>query len=210
MRMDPYKLGRYIFRLAFRKLTDLPYDIRSRISTGKFVSGYVDTERQIHSYEPTPYITLRAIARHVDQHAGACSRFIDVGCGLGRPLYFFASRFDELLGYELAEPLFRAGADQLARAKRSNPVLRKISLLRSDATSAIPLDRSMVLFLYNPFGPEPMARLCEHLKQSACEMHIYYTNPLHADVIEAALAPVSERFSAFIEVAYFHVLAKTV
>jgi hypothetical protein len=80
---------------------------------------------------------------------------------------------------------------------------RNIEFVMADATTAVPLDRDLVVFLYNPFGPDLMTRLSEHLRASSVQIHIYYANPIHPDAIER-IADSSEAIPGFIPVRYFH------
>lgn len=200
----PQDVFRFVYRYAYRKLSDLPYEKALGISTSKFITSFQDSERQIHRYEPVPYTTLRDIARHMDRRAVSALRFVDIGCGLGRPLYFFSTRFQQLLGFELAEPLVLTARRQLEDIKRKKSGFGNIEFIMADATSAVPLDKEMVVFLYNPFGPELMAQLCRHLCASRAGMHVYYANPAYPEPF-SLIADSSEDIPGFIPARYFYI-----
>ena len=205
---DPRAFLHGSYRQLYRLLTDLQGDLRLGVWTGLWKPKYHDDACEFYGYEPVSYSTLRDLRRHMRARNIAVKTFIDVGCGFARPLYFFAVEFEELLGYEITDKIYRASVEQLARARVKNPDFRKISLLMQDATLSLPLDRNLVLFLYNPFGPDPMARLCDRLKESEHETHIYYVNPQYANLLEEHLGVRGEQFSTFMKVCYFHVPAR--
>ncbi|MDE2184851.1 MAG: class I SAM-dependent methyltransferase [Alphaproteobacteria bacterium] len=205
-RDNPRKAVAAYYRRLYWRLSDFPFDRLYGIATAEII-GIHDHEKQVYRYEPIPYVTLRAIARHMSDHGVRVPLFVDVGCGLGRPLYFFASRFETLLGIELSESIADLARRRLAKARDRHAAYGRIQLVTADATQAVPLDRDMVVFLYNPFGPGPMARLCQHLAHATGDLHIYYANPHHADVMAKGLQSQEERLKGFFDVAYFRVPA---
>jgi SAM-dependent methyltransferase len=197
-------------QVAWRRVVwtigDLPDDIRLGIWTGRIHHGCADEDRQFFGYGAVAYRTLRDIRAHLRLHAPCVRRFVDAGCGLGRPLYFFAGeRFDQLMGYEVAPSIFERSRRQLDRAKRRHKRFATISIEDGDATLMIDVTRDFVLLLYNPFGPVPMARLCHRLKDARVDVHIYYVNPVHAGTLEAVLACSGERIDSFIPVNYYFI-----
>jgi hypothetical protein len=196
-------IGNRLRRLR-REIADIPHDLRLGIRTRAITSEYVDRAAQSTPCDPVPYRTLGAIARHMTAHRVAAPRFADLGSGMGRPLYFFADRFDELLGYELAAPIHASASTQLARVQVQRANCRRISILCADASTAVPLDRPLVAFLYNPFGPKPLARLCARLREANNEVHIYYANPVLMNMMAAELGRPIGVFRCDFEVAYFH------
>jgi hypothetical protein len=188
-----------------REIADLPHDIRLGVRTAAITSQYVDWNEQNAPSDPVPYRTLGGIARHMTAQKIAARRFADIGSGMGRPLYFFAGRFDELIGYELVAPIHARASAQLARAQATRGDFRRISILCADATTTVPLDLPLVAFLYNPFGRAPMARLCARLREARCDVHIYYANPVLRDVLVAAVGEPADMFRCDVDVAYFHV-----
>jgi hypothetical protein len=71
-------------------------------------------------------------------------------------------------------------------------------------STAVPLDRPLVAFLYNPFGPKPLTRLCARLCEANSEVHIYYANPVLMNLMISELGRPSDVFHCDFEVAYFH------
>lgn len=177
---------------AFRAALDGPHERRLGISTGLVTPGLSNIEMQVQGHMGTPYRALDAIRRHMDENGIAPPRFVDIGCGLGRPLYYFADRFEDLQGFEIVMSLHAAAQVQLEAVRAKNPAYARIAIHQADATTALPLDRPMVLFLYNPFGPKPMARLCERLRAAEHEIHLYYVNPALAEQLAASLGRAAD------------------
>ena len=195
---------RRVTRIIVWRVGDLPSELRLGIQTAGVIHTYSDAAREICSYGAVAYSTLRDIRRHMEVRGTSAERFIDMGCGLGRPLYFFADgRFDELIGYEVSPELFRAAQAMLARAVAARPMYDKITLIQADGTTALPIDRDLVLFLYNPFGASPMERLCNRIKQTRAKIQIYYANPVHSAVVQEVLGIKGETIESFIPVEYY-------
>jgi SAM-dependent methyltransferase len=187
-----------------REIIDWPHDLRLGVRTGAILRQFAYSELQNTACEPAPYRTLAAIGRHMTTHGVVAARFVDLGSGLGRPLYFFAPRFEELIGYEVVAEVQSMAAEQLARVRARRPEFERISLVCADATTSAPLDQPLVLFMYNPFGQKPMARLCERLREARCEVHLYYVNPVLEGMITGAVGPPADVFRCDFPVAYFH------
>ncbi|MEI9997090.1 MAG: hypothetical protein WDM91_21015 [Rhizomicrobium sp.] len=188
-----------------RNLLDAPHEWRLGIRTSGVISQFIDQNEQNVRCESVSYRTLDGIGRHMTAHGITAPRFADLGAGLGRPLYFFASRFEELIGYELIAPIHAMALAEFARVRARRPEFARISFECADATTAVPLDRPLVAFLFNPFGPKPMARLCERLRRAQSDVHLYYVNPQFADVIADSVGPRADTFRSDFAVAYFHI-----
>ena len=196
--------SRRVIRVIVWRVRDFPSELRLGIQTAGVIHTHRDVAREICSYGAIAYSTLRDIRRHLEVRGTSARRFVDMGCGLGRPLYFFAdARFDELIGYEVTPELFRAAQALLARAKVVRRTYGKITLIQADGTTSLSLDRDLVLFLYNPFGAGPMRRLCDRIKQTHAKIQIYYANPIHSAVVEEVLRLKGERIDSFVPVEYY-------
>lgn len=201
---NPRVALRSYYRRIYWRLSDWPVERFYGVRTSEILLALSEAGLGANRYEPIPFVTLRAIARHMRRKRIRAPLFVDIGCGLGRPLYYFAARFEELIGFELAEDVAALGQARLEVAKHSHPLYRKISLLHADATRSVPLDRDMVIFMYNPFGAETMRQLCQHLLQrSSGNLHIYYANPHEVKVMDEMLTPHCDRLEGFFDVAYF-------
>jgi SAM-dependent methyltransferase len=191
---------------AYRAALDRPHERRLGISTGLVTPGLSNIEAQIQGHMGTPYRVLETIRAHMDRSGIAVPRFVDIGCGLGRPLYYFADRFEDLQGFEIVMSLHAAAQAQLEAVQAKNPDYARIAIHHADATAALPFDRPMVLFLYNPFGPKPMARLCERLRAAEHEIHLYYVLPMLAEQLAAALGRAPDAtFHAVHDIHYYRI-----
>lgn len=137
--------------------------------------------------QATAYWILRDVKSHMERNKPVARTFIDIGCRGGRPLFYFAPFFDELIGYEVQEDVGRIASNNLRRWQGANPAYAKIRIETTDATRSLPLDRSMVLFMYNSLDRPHLKTLCERIASSDKPTYIYYVNPCYGDVLVANL-----------------------
>ncbi|HWD28705.1 MAG TPA: hypothetical protein VG387_16150 [Rhizomicrobium sp.] len=200
----PLVTTRNLAKRHYFEMRDAPYERRLGVDTRLITGAFFDFKAQVAECAPVPYPVLDGVRKHMDANGVGAHRFIDLGCGLGRPLYYFANRFDALHGYEIAGPLHAAAQEQLERVRATHPLYSRIALHNADATTQSPLDAPAVLFLYNPFGPKPLARLAERLKTVTHETHVYYANPVEGAVLERELGRAPDaRFRAMFNIDYY-------
>lgn len=111
--------------------------------------------------------------------------FMDVGCGKGKVLLVWAEMLSgigwaRILGIDYSDELLaicRVNLDRLG--------LQGISLWNKDATNVDPQDlaQTLVLYLYNPFQKEILARFLEKLEGK--EAWLIYNNPVNEPVVLA-------------------------
>jgi SAM-dependent methyltransferase len=188
-------------RLAWR-WTNLTGDAALGVPTRGFSHRPTDAAREFYGYWAVAYPTLRDIGARMATDGVTARRFVDVGCGLGRPLYYFADRFDELIGYEVSFDRAAQAQALLRAAQARRPDFAGITVVEADAAQALPIDRPMAVFLYNPFGAGPMRAFVERVLACPHPVHIYYVNPVHSKVITEALGQAPVRVRSFIP---FHV-----
>jgi SAM-dependent methyltransferase len=206
LRRRPLVTIRNRLKRAFIDLQDRPYERRLGVRTALVTDALRDFEAQIQGHMATPYRVLDTIAEHMQGEGIVAPRFVDIGCGLGRPLYYFAARFEDLQGFEIATPLHAAAQEQLDSVRAKNPAYARIAIHHDDATTALPLDQPMVLFFYNPFGPKPLARLCERLRTAEHEIHLYYVNPALGELLAAEIGrPADARLKDWFDVLYYRI-----
>jgi SAM-dependent methyltransferase len=170
-----------------------PFDLEYGIDT----SGLVDVraikrdahvDGQLNPYMGSqPSIIRRAIATLGDI---AGYTFIDIGCGKGRPLIIASEHpFEHVLGYDISADLVKiANANGDAMAKRF-PARPPIRAIHADVTDMAMPSGNVVLFLFNPFGPELIATLLQKLETglaSGIIQHLFlvYDNPVCGDVFD--------------------------
>ena len=107
---------------------------------------------------------------------------VDVGCGKGRVLRWWAARTDaeRIVGLELDEYV---AAETRARL-RDEP---SVEVVTGDAVANLPADGTL-FYLHNPFGEQVVRAFAERLKElhpDPTGLRILYYNPVHAGVFEA-------------------------
>lgn len=120
--------------------------------------------------------------------------FIDLGSGKGRAL-LLASRFPfrAIIGVEFADELHRTCLDNIRNFRQEWQQCRNIQAFRGDAAAFdFPLE-PLVVYLYNPFGPEVLSAVLKRIERSLeadpRPVYVVYGQPDHAGVFEE-----SERF----------------
>jgi len=127
--------------------------------------------------------------------------FVDIGCGKGRPMIVATEfPFREVIGYDLASRLVDIANRNAQIVARCFPERVRMRAYAADALQAEFPPGKLVVYLFNPFGIETMARLLDSLtaayERGAIEtFSIVYLNPLCKDLFDAS--PILERhFSA--------------
>jgi SAM-dependent methyltransferase len=118
--------------------------------------------------------------------------FVDIGCGKGRPMIVASEYpFALALGYDISADLVRtanANAVLMARHFPQRPPMR--ALHANVADLQVP-SGNVVVFMFNPFGPELMAALLQKLEgalDSGAIDHLFivYDNPVCGDVFDGS------------------------
>ena len=154
-------------RLQFRSFVE---DARRGVSTAREVDdyklGFLDS--RFHAYVATDYRTLKTAFGHIQVRA-AEDVFVDFGSGKGRVVMLAAELpFHRVTGIEFSEQLH----DQALQNLRSlrNRVCQNVELICIDARDwKIPHDAT-VLFFFNPFEGEVLAKVCANIRQSLAEV----------------------------------------
>jgi len=135
-------------------------------------------------YDPLPYRSLRAIARHLPLSPG--DHLLDLGCGKGRVLCFFAlRRVRRCSGVEISPQLAEEARRnaQFLRARRA-PI--KVTL--GDAIEA-QIEDASIIYLFNPFSAEVMAPVLRNIENSLRAhprpLRICYANPAQGTLLDS-------------------------
>lgn len=171
------------FRKLFERLKDEFYPsgdefdrMRHVNTSGRTWKGRMDvsaeSKKTAMSYQAVnPLFFYEAIACLPKEALQAT--FIDLGCGKGRALILAKEAgFTKIKGVEFSS--------KLASVAKQN-VSKDVQVLCGDAGNYKFTDEPVVLFLYNPFGPEVLLRVLENL-QGARQVWVMYINPVHADM----------------------------
>jgi SAM-dependent methyltransferase len=107
--------------------------------------------------------------------------FVDFGCGKGRVLLVAANLgFREVIGVEFAHELADIAKKNLAIMRVANAVI-----VEGDAANYRLNCDNAVIYFYNPFGEEVMAKVISNLKEAnARNLFVVYVTPNCADLLD--------------------------
>jgi cyclopropane fatty-acyl-phospholipid synthase-like methyltransferase len=115
--------------------------------------------------------------------------FIDMGSGKGRVLFVAAEYpFRKVIGVEFSNALHDDAVANLKRYKFPRRRCADIEPVHADAREFEFPNDNLVIYLFNPFGPEVMERMLKNLERSL-EKHprhaiVVMLWPDHSDVVE--------------------------
>jgi SAM-dependent methyltransferase len=93
--------------------------------------------------------------------------FIDMGSGKGRMLFVAAEHpFRKVRGVEFVIDLHEQARDNIRRNNRRKQKCADIESIHADAAEFEFPNENLVLYLFNPFGPEVLSRIVANLEQS--------------------------------------------
>jgi SAM-dependent methyltransferase len=128
--------------------------------------------------------------------------FVDLGCGKGRPL-LVASEFPfrDIVGVELSPSLAADAQRNATILKQRFPGRVPIRVETGDA-SAFPFPAgNLVVFLYNPFGEEVIARVVAGIEAALAaekrSLFVIYYNPVYGACFDASHA-LTRHFAAML------------
>lgn len=123
--------------------------------------------------------------------------FIDIGCGKGRPMIVATEfPFRAVIGYDLAAHLVDIANRNAAIVARRFPKRVPMHAYAADALELEFPPGKLVVFMFNPFGAQLMARLLANLSAayesgSIEAFSVVYFNPICAHVFDSS--PLLER-----------------
>jgi SAM-dependent methyltransferase len=188
-----------------RACEDWWFDTTRRVQTSGLVqrprtaAQIVGEIRDSHMYGPVRVANAHAALRDLPlggaQNGGAgggdYSRytFIDMGSGKGRVLFVAAEYpFRKVIGVEFSNALHDDAVANLKRYKHPKRRCADIEPVHVDARDFEFPNDNLVIYLFNPFGPEVMERMLANLEKSL-EKHprhaiVVMLWPDHSDVVE--------------------------
>lgn len=108
-------------------------------------------------------------------------KFVDIGCGLGRPLIVANKEgFSKLSGVDISEILIKNCKINLIEAKVS------AELLCLDVDLFELPEGKLVIYLFNPVGEEKMFNLIRKIKMRKYPTLVIYFNPKHNNLFESS------------------------
>jgi SAM-dependent methyltransferase len=177
---NQYLLWRWGIRAALR-MADVYLESEQLGHKSRSYGGHIGTnEMQFAAFRSAMCRLLRPCRSDV---------FLDIGSGSGKALIMAATfPFDRIIGIEYSSQLtdLAGRAVELARPKLR---CQHIELITGDATEfAIPADVS-VLYFFNPFWDEVLAKVFDNLRRSLIEtpreLKILFLRPENVDKIAA-------------------------
>jgi len=186
------------FKVVYGKGWDLlhPFDRSHGTDTSGYVasddlpsSPYDSTRKHVYGGSQ-PSIIRSALAALPSLESFT---FVDLGCGKGRPL-LVASEFPfrDLVGVELSPPLAADAKKNASILQRRFPDRVPVRIEIGDA-SAFPFPAgNLVVFLYNPFGEEVIARVVAGIETALAagnrSLFVVYYNPVYGACFDASRA----------------------
>ncbi len=187
--------GKVIYALR-RQLTfaqgcwfDLTRGVRTSGSASSDSLTLVGTKKSGFDYLPTRPARARETLRDLPIRDHLEYVFVDLGSGKGRMLFLAAEfPFYSVEGVEFAVELHTKALENIARCRH---VRRKCDRIRSINIDAVDYNfplRNLVIYLFNPFGPEVLRKVLDNLsanlKEHPRHLILALTTPDSADVIE--------------------------
>jgi SAM-dependent methyltransferase len=177
--------------------TGHPFDVENGTETSGNVPSYLlgagYSARALIANEVYPYFGCQpnCARRGLDVVADPARYvFFDLGCGMGRAAIIASEYpFRRVVGVEMSADLSRIArrnADIVAASHRDRPI---IEILEMDATVLDFPPGNLVIFLYNPFGPEILEGVVAKLEQAVRDGYdviLIYENPVHHEVVDRA------------------------
>jgi cyclopropane fatty-acyl-phospholipid synthase-like methyltransferase len=114
--------------------------------------------------------------------------FVDVGSGKGRMLFVAAEYpFRKVIGVEFSNDLHEEAVANIKRYKYPGQRCADIESIHADAAEFEFPDENLVIYMFNPFGPEVMGRMLANLERSI-ERHprhvlVVMLWPEHSDLV---------------------------
>jgi len=204
VRHGPGGIGHHIVRVAIRRLHQLS-QIRVRVPTGDFDQKHnVDTEGKMdltyldiespnwifgNSYQAVDTAELREMLEAADVPYEDFT-FVDLGSGKGRALLLASERpFRKIIGVEFSQELAEVSRQNIRNYQDRARHCPDIEVIQQVAAHYVLPEERLVLFLYNPFSREVMARVVER----AClswqghprDLIVLYNTPDCADLWES-------------------------
>jgi predicted RNA methylase len=179
----------YRYRVAQRRI-DLVYGVNtvSKVAV-RDLSATGPNLSDAREYDPSPAFYFNAILSRLPIHHWEYA-FADLGCGKGLTL-MLASRFGfgRIIGVEFASNVYNVALANLHKFQQRAGMVKPVQVIFGDAAEFQPPNEPLVIYLYNPFGREVIAKVLANLEASLSghprSCWIVYVNPVHHDLLQA-------------------------
>ena len=172
-----------------------PFDLQFGIDTSGLVDAFALQRDPLLADQLSPYMGSQPtiIRRALDTLGDIAGyTFVDIGCGKGRPLIVASEYpFARVLGYDISVDLVKTANENAAAIARRFPARAPIrAVVANVADMAVP-SGNVVVFMFNPFGPELMTTLLHKLEEALANgaiQHLFlvYDNPVCGDVFDGS------------------------
>jgi SAM-dependent methyltransferase len=155
-----------------RACEDWWFDTARRVKTAgdaaaPAASGVVGEIRDSHIYAPVRAANAHAALQDLPIEDYSQYTFVDVGSGKGRMLFVAAEYpFRKVIGVEFATDLHEQALENIGRYRYAGQRCGEIVSVHADAAELEFPDGNLVVYLFNPFGPEVMGRMLANLGRS--------------------------------------------
>jgi SAM-dependent methyltransferase len=140
--------------------------------------------RDGEDYQPTPYKKLEKVVEYL--RLSSDDVCIDLGCGKGRVVFFFASQnVKKVIGVELVENLVKIARKNLNNLKIKDKAA--VEIFHGDVTN-FNFEECTIFFLFNPFGYKTLEKVIFNIKKTLVAnprgIRILYYNPVHHKILD--------------------------
>jgi SAM-dependent methyltransferase len=133
-------------------------------------SDVVGEQSDGNAYLPARAKNIRSALRSLPIGDPAQYTFIDMGSGKGRAVFLAAMvPFRKVLGVEYSASLHEAAVANLGRLRCSARERERVELIHGDAANFEFPGGNLVLYLFNPFGPDVMSKMLNNLERAMRE-----------------------------------------
>jgi SAM-dependent methyltransferase len=148
-------------------------------------SAHLTRFQDLVHYEPIDYLLIHKYLKPV--RTQPTDVFVDIGCGEGRPLCYFARRnLAKCIGVEIDAELAQKAQ---ANASRLRGRKAEITVWVGDAVEA-DYSEGTIFWLLNPFGAQTLGAVLERIERTLVtrprRIQLVYGNPEHEAVLRSA------------------------
>lgn len=177
-----------------RALEDWWFDTTRHVQTSGLVavpdaSKVVGEIRDSYVYGAVRVANAHAALRDLPISDFSQYTFVDMGSGKGRMLFVAAEYpFRKVIGVEFSNDRHAEALENIKRYRYSGQRCSAIESVHADAAEFEFPDGNLVIYMFNPFGPEVMRQMLANLERSieAHPRHVVVVMlwPDHSDVVE--------------------------
>ena len=161
--------------LRIRAVEDWWFDTTRRVKTSPDriphrASDGVGVQRDGYIYLPVRARNLRAALRALPIDRPEEYTFIDLGSGKGKSVFVAAEfPFQKTIGVEYSAALYRAAQANVQSFRASAAGCQRTEMVHADAAEYSFPPGKLVLYYFNPFGPEVMGCTLQNLKMALAQ-----------------------------------------